>query len=121
MSGGPADGVMDVFRDLVWDQLVKLAISKIIGLAPFLSWGPVGFIVGKVVTYVAGMLYEELHEAVNFQVIILKHASHHRAFVDSQITLKSIAELKGINSQEFKNAREIHKAALAKFVSTPRA
>jgi hypothetical protein len=119
MASGPADKVMDVFQSLVWDELVKLAITQIVGLAPFLAWGPISFIVGKVVTYIAGVLYEALKETINFQVIILKHEAHHKAFVTAQLALRSIAETKGIDSDEFKNARIVHAAALRKFVRYP--
>jgi hypothetical protein len=36
----------DLFKVLVWDSLVKFAISRLFAARPFLSWGPVGVIVG---------------------------------------------------------------------------
>lgn len=115
MAAGPADKVLDVFKDLVFDQLVKAAISYIVGLAPFLSFGPIAFIIGKVVTYIAGILYAELKEAINFQVILLNNRSLHDKFVGAQIELKKLAMEKGIDSPEFRVQREKHKAALAAF------
>lgn len=116
MSSGPADKVLDVFKSLIFDELVKVAIAKIIGLAPFLSWGPISFIVGKLVTYIAGELYVLLKDAINFHVILLNNAQHHTAYIDAQIQLKNIAKEKGIDSDEFKAQRQKHAASLAKFI-----
>lgn len=113
MSAGPADGVLDIFKSLVFDQLVKMAISQIVGLAPFLAFGPIAFIVGKVVTYVAEKLYEGFKDYINIELIILKNAADHRAFVDAQVELKKIALAKGIDSEEFRSANAVHKKAFA--------
>ncbi len=115
MSAGPADKALDVFKDVVFDQLVKAAITYIVGLAPFLSFGPIAFIISKVVTYVAGLLYLEMKEAINFQVILLNNRSLHDKFVTAQIELRKIALEKGIDSPEFRVNREAHKKALAEF------
>lgn len=116
MSAGPADKALDTFKGLVFDELVKLLISRVLGMAGWLAWGPVAFIVTKVITWVAEALYDALKEAVNFQVIILKNAAHQRAFAKATMELQSIADTAGINSPEFKVSREAHKNALAKFV-----
>jgi hypothetical protein len=116
MSAGPADKPMDLFKTLVFDELVKSTIAYIIGLAPWLSFGPIAFIIGRVVVYVSGVLYEGMKEAINFEVILLNNAAHHKAFLKAQIELRGIAKNQGIDSPEFKRSREEHKTALAKFV-----
>lgn len=116
MAAGPADKVADLFKDLVFDHLVKAAIAQVVGLAPFLAWGPVSFIVGKVITYVASLLYEHLRLAINFQVILLNNELHHKAFVEASYSLTKLGKEKGIDSPEFKAQREKHKVALSKFV-----
>ena len=116
MSVGPADKALDVFKDLIFDQMVKSAISYIIGLEPLLAWVPVSFLIGKVVTYVAGIIYEEMKDAINFQVILLNNRSHHEGYINALSILKRIANEKGIDSEEFKTQREIHKATLSRFI-----
>lgn len=116
MSSGPADKVLDIFKSLIFDELVKVVIAKVIDLAPFLSWGPVSFIVGKVITYIAGELYEVLKDIINFEVILLKNREHHVAYVNAHIQLRNIAKEKGIDSDEFKAQRKIQAAALASFI-----
>lgn len=113
MAAGPADKVLDVFKELVFDQLVKNIIAKIVGLAPFLAWGPIAFIVTKVVTYLAGMVYDELKDAVNMKYIMLKNERYHAEFVAANGELRDIAKTKGIDSPEFKEAREKRKKTLA--------
>lgn len=116
MSEGPADKAFDVFKDLVFDQLVSKAISQVVGLAPFLSWGPIAFLVGKAINYVAGIIYEEMKDFINFQVILLNNRAHHLAYIEAHIALNKTATEMGIDSDEFKIQREIHKAALSRFV-----
>lgn len=116
MSAGPADKTLDVFKDLIFDAQVKVVIAYITGLAPFLAFGPLAFIIARVVTYVADVLYAQLREVVNFQLILLNNAENHREYADAQIELSRIAKIKGIDSIEFRVLREKHKKALAKFV-----
>lgn len=116
MSAGPADKVLDTFKSLVFDQLVRAAIASIVGLAPWLAYGPVSFLITRVVTYVCDRLYDELAEAVNFEMILLKNSAYHKEYLKAHIELRGIAKNVGIDSPEFKASREKHKAALAKFV-----
>jgi len=116
MSAGPVDKVADIFKDLIFDALVKNAITYVIGLAPFLSFGPIAFIVSKAITYIAGIVYDQLKLAINFQVILLNNEMHQKAFIDAQYSLSKLGKEKGIDSPEFKVMREKHKVALAKFV-----
>ncbi len=116
MASGPADKALDTFKELVFDQLVKVAIQQIIGMAAFLAWGPVAFIVAKVVTFVADTLYDQLQKTINFQYIMLQNEQFHKAYVDAVENIKEVAKKKGINSPEFRRARDGHKVALSKFV-----
>jgi len=116
MSAGPADKVLDTFKSLVFDELVKAAIAKIISQAAFLAWGPVAYIVGQVVTYVAGVLYEYMSDVINLEVILLKNSAYHAAYIEAHFRLQKVAKEKGIESPEFKTEREKHKAALSRFV-----
>jgi hypothetical protein len=119
MAAGPADKALDLFKDLVFDPLVKLAISRIIALAPWLSFGPISFIVGQVVTYVAGIVYEVMKDFINFEVILLRNAEHQKALIDALTALQKAAREKGTDSPEFRSLRESHKAALAKYARNP--
>lgn len=116
MSTGPADKALDTFKSLIYDPLVEQLVVKTIALAGFLSWGPIAFVVSKVITWVANELYEHLSRAINFQVILLQNELHHRDYVKAAKALKEEAERNGIDSPQFREARAKHKAALSRFV-----
>lgn len=115
MAAGPATKGLDTFKTLVFDPLVNVAIGKVIGLAGWLSWGPISFVVTKAITFIANKLYDELGEVINFQYVMLLNEKHHKAFVEANTELRGLAKTRGINSKEFKEAREKRKVALAKF------
>lgn len=106
----------DIFKSLIFDTLVKIAIEKIIALAPWLSFGPISFVVSTVVTMIANKLYEVLKEVVNLELIILKNDAHQRAFISAAIQLKSVATKYGPDSMEFTEYREKHKKALSDLI-----
>lgn len=106
----------DIFKDLVWDALVKAALGMLFRAVPWLAWGPLGVFVGWVVGLAAGYLYDAVKMAIDLQVIAFKNEAHRKAFDDAGVKLKIIAKDKGIDSPEFKEARELHKKRLAEFV-----
>ena len=106
----------DIFKDLIWDTLVKVALMKLFAAVPWLGWGPVGVLVGWIAGMLADALYEALRLAVDLQMITFKNEAHRRAFDDAGVKLKLIAKDKGIESPEFKEARVRHREALAVFV-----
>lgn len=116
MAAGPADKALDTFKTLVFDPMVNVVVGKVIGLAGWLAWGPISFLVTKVIVYVADVIYAELRGVINFNYIMLLNEKHHAAYVDAHLELKGIAKSKGIDSPEFKVAREKRKKALAEFV-----
>lgn len=116
MPTGPADKALDLFKGLVFDQLVKLAIQRILGMAAWLSWGPIAFIITRVVVFVADKLYEGVKDYVNIEYIMLRNETYHKQFIQAQYVLKGVASEKGVDSEEFRKARDEHKKALSKFV-----
>ncbi len=116
MAKGPADAGLDTFKTLVFDPLVKGVIEKITASAGWLSFGPVAFIVSKLVTAIANALYDKLKLVINFQYIALLNEKHHKAYVEANTELRLIAKSQGINSPYFLEAREKRKKALALFV-----
>lgn len=105
-----------IFKELVWDSLVKAAIARLFAAVPFLAWGPVGIAVSWALTLFADKIYEAVKLAVELEVIVLRNEAHRRAFDRASVELRLLARTKGIESPEFKVAREEHKKALAQFV-----
>lgn len=116
-QGAVAISIGDAFKDLVWDNLVKAAISELFTAAPYLAWGPVGWVVSFTLTYFAGKLYGAIVLAVSLEATVIKNEALRSAYDKAQVTLKIIAHDKGIDSKEFKDAKEDAKLALSRFVS----
>lgn len=108
----------DVFKELVWGPLVKAALALLFKAVPFLGWGPVGLAVGLIVNLLADKLYDVLKMTIDLHAIALKNAAMHRAYVAASLDLRRIAQdpTKGVDSEDFRRAREEHKKRLSEFV-----
>lgn len=117
-AGQPVEGldIGDVFKDLVWGALVKLALQRLFVALPFLGWGPIGWIVGIVAGMVAEALYEVMREAVDLQVIAFRNSAARKEFDSAGVKLKIIARDHGIESPEFQEARDTYRDTLRKLV-----
>lgn len=62
---------MDLLKTLVWDNLVKAAIGRLFAAIPFLGWGPIGYLIGFIVTKITDYLYEVMKEWYNVESILL--------------------------------------------------
>ena len=109
--------IEDLFKDLVWDSLVKSALTALFVAVPGLAVWPLGMIIRWVVNRYAGQLFQLLRLVVDLKVIAFVNYEHKRAFDNAAVKLKIIALDQGIDSDEFKKARENAKASLAKFVT----
>jgi hypothetical protein len=106
----------DLFKSMVWDAMVRLLLTRLFAAIPFLGFGPIGIVVGWIAGYLSSALYNVIKEFIDFGLIAFKNAEHKRAFDDASVKLGLIARDKGINSPEFKVARDAQKARLADFV-----
>lgn len=105
-----------LFKSLVWDTLVKVALQQLFLAVPLLGWGPIGYVVSWVVVKLTDKLYDVTKTAVDLEVIVLRNEEHRREYAVAAVKLKLIAKSKGVDSPEFKNAREEHQQALSRFV-----
>jgi len=112
----PLPDIGDTFKDLVWDAMVRVALQALFSAVPWLGWGPIGVVVGWIVGMVANYLYSSVKMAIDLNAIALKNEEHRRAYDDAGVKLKLIAKDKGIDSPEFRAARDDHKKRLAAFV-----
>jgi hypothetical protein len=106
----------DLFKDLVWDNLVDAALGALFTALPILKIWPIGPIINSVVRLFADKLFAALQLAIDLQIIAFVNGEHRRAFDDASVKLKIIASSHGIESEEFKKARKEHRDALSKFV-----
>jgi hypothetical protein len=101
----------DLFKKLVWDNLVKLALNKLFGLLPqFLVKGFLGSILTPFITHFlikfTDELYEFLKMTVDFQLVIFKVEGLEKKFTDAAVALHEVALQNGIESPEFETARK---------------
>ena len=117
MSTGPADKVLDPFKDIVWDVVISRIlgelISKYLGV---LGAGFLGSIVKRIFIGFADKIYEAIREVINMRVIVLKNEAAQKEFDRASVALKQIANSHGIDSEEFKKAREDEIKVLQKLV-----
>lgn len=116
MAKGPADNALDTFKELVFDAIVRMLISRIISLAGWLSFGPVSFIVSQVVFYISNQLYALLREQINFQFIMLRNDKFHAEYVKASLDLQAAFDKFGGESKEFQELRDAHKKSLSDFI-----
>jgi len=115
----PVDVAFDVFKALVWDNLVtagvkSLALIPYVG--PFFAWGPISAVIQFLVeTFITNPLYMGLQLVVDLDVIVLRNEEAQRTYEAASVSLKIVAGERGIQSQEFKDAREKHKQEMSQF------
>ena len=115
------DGIFDIFKELVWDNLVKATLAEIFVAVPLLGWGPIGYVITALVTKYSDKLYNGINKVVDLKVIALKDEELKKEYDSANIKLKIIANSYGINSSEFEVARVANKKYLSQFVRFDRA
>lgn len=108
--------VLDLFKDLAWDALVKAALKKFLMRSAFLSWGPVAAFVTHYVLKFSEELYEGLSLFVDVKAIAFRNGEFKDAFIKSSTKLMVIAKSAGIESIEFKEARVENRKSLSDLV-----
>lgn len=111
-----SDKAMDLFKDLIWESLVKAAIAKLFVAMPALAWGPVGVFVTWVVTKFADRLYEHAQEYIALETIAFKNKKLETEFSRRMVVLRIIERESGLDSDAFRKGREDAKKALSDFV-----
>lgn len=110
-----ADAILDTFKELVWDSIVEVALQELFQIK-FLAWGPLKAFITWVALRFSEKLYKALSKMVNLRIIVLQNEEFHREYAKSSIVLSTIANQSGIESQEFKKARNENKDHLQPFV-----
>lgn len=103
----------DLFRDLVWHAIVKAALGRLFLLVPLLGWGPIGYIITYFAMKYADQLYEGVRLLIEVEVIVFRNKEFEKAYDDASVKLHIIAKDKGIDSPEFRSAREENRKRLS--------
>jgi hypothetical protein len=107
----------DYFKDFVWDTAVDAAIiTPLFAAVPVLAIWLVNAMIRYLVHFAADKLYAGIKLLVDLQAIAFVNNQHRKAFDSAAVTLKIIARNKGIDSEEFRKAKENAKIALSEYV-----
>lgn len=96
---------MEIFKDLVWDNLIEAGLAKLYLALPFLNIWPINSFINYIVKTYSDALYELMDETVDVGEIILRNENVKEVYGTEAVKLKIIAKNKGIDSKEFKDAR----------------
>jgi hypothetical protein len=111
------DRVEGLFKDLFWDGVTEAAILAVFASVPWLNVWPLSAIVRLLLKGFSEKMFTGLKLIVDLQAIAFLNEEHKKAYDKASVQLKIIANDKGVDSPEFKRARENAKEALSRFVS----
>lgn len=96
----------DIFKTLVWDNLVRAALAALYVSQPWLNVPPINWALNYLVPLFADHLYASAKLFINLEQIRFLNSVNQRDFETSSILLRDIAKEKGIDSQEYIDAHK---------------
>lgn len=109
------DRVQEIFHVLIWNNIVEATLTVFFIKYPFLKVWPVESIIRYLVRRWSNELYGVAKLTMDVTSIRLVNAIHLAEYEKASIRLKIIAIDRGIDSDEFKKAREAYRISLSKF------
>lgn len=109
---------MNLFKRLVWDNLVEAAFIELYAAFPFLKVPPISWIIEPIIKHFLDAFYAGVSLFIVTEMIPIRNEALKVAYDREAVKLKIIAKNHGIESQEFLDAREKSKVGLSKFVRT---
>lgn len=107
---------MDLFKDLIWDNVIDAALIELFAAFPFLNFWPINMAVRYIAHELADFIYAGVHMVIDTTAIVIKNETLRREYGHAQVKLKILAGKVDIESEEFKNARTQHRLDLSKYV-----
>ncbi len=114
--GEVVDLSIDFFKELAWEPLLKGLLAKLFTAVPLLGWGPIGYVITFLVMKYGDQLYEAFKLLVEVKTIKFVNKALQKDYDTASLSLKIIAEQKGIASEDYKKARDVEKENLSKYV-----
>lgn len=105
-----------IFKSLLWDTTVEGLLAHIYASAPWLTLWPLKQVTSGLVTLATDKFYSILKTFVDVETISFVNAEHAKAYDSASLKLKVIALEKGVDSEEFRKAKDDAKAALSQLV-----
>lgn len=108
--------IESLFKEAVWDAAVESALASLFVAAPWMNTWPLRGIVRGLTLMLTNRIFSLLRLVIDLQVIQLLNSEHKQAFAREAVKLRIIAIDKGLNSPEYKRAKEDAKASLSRFI-----
>jgi len=110
------DAVEKFFKDTIGAAAVDALLVALFSQAPYLAVWPLKQFISSVIRMIANALFGKLKLMIDFGAIVLINEQHRREYTTAIVSLRAIADTHGIDSKEFKDAREIAKNRLRDLV-----
>ena len=99
----------DFFKVIVWDNVLNTQLTALMAANPWLNIWPIRPIVMGLANYFSSKIYESLRLFVDLNFVKFMNDSDRASFDRASVELYSLAKNKGIDSNEYKEARKTHK------------
>lgn len=106
----------ELFKTLVWNKLISVALQRLFLAVPLLGWGPIGFVITWAVNKIASMVYEEMKMTIELKMIQMTNEAHQKSYELACMRIVLAYNMKGGDSDEYKLARKQAHDALSEFV-----
>lgn len=103
-----------IFKSLVWDNLVKAELTSLYASSTILTFFKP--LIDAIMTVITNSLFSNFKTYIDLGAVQLLDSQAESTFRTASITLAILAHDKGVNSDEFKKARENAKSALSTFI-----
>lgn len=97
--------IEDLFKTLVWDNAINAFLTWLFTAAPWLNIWPLKPIVAGVTNLILNKFYGFMVLFADLKAAKIINENHRRSFEKASVVLALIARDKGIESEEYKNAR----------------
>lgn len=105
-----------LFFDLVWSPLVDAGIAALDAEVPAFAVWPLSTLTNSTIHALSSYLFSQIKLLVDVTAIQLINDAHESAYQAASLKLAIIAHDKGVDSNEFIQARNAAKIALSQFV-----
>jgi hypothetical protein len=104
-----------IFKDLVWDLGINAAIVGLDSAVPFLAIPVISRVKKILIHGVTDWVFNYIVLFVDVTAIKLVNSAHQATYEAESLRLKVVLHNSGIDSPEFKEARDAAKIALSRF------
>lgn len=115
----PLTQAQQIFKDLIWNPLIRAGETYIEGAVPALALPVLKQLDEGAINAISDWLFNQIVLVMDVTAIKLVNQAHQTAYDRASLELAIVAQEKGVTSDEFKKARDLAAAALAKFTQLP--